>query len=150
MGIDDQLETIRAELTAAQQHLDILRITMSKIEQAGMYPAISTEQWQRRNRSRTKYLYMLFRRRPSGGYQGPGGKRKVYVGAKPDRIAEARRLAENRQRWEELDSTVSLLKKWLTWQTHAINSLADESKHWPRVDLGPEIAGAARPQSPNG
>jgi len=99
----DALDTIRDELSTALAHLVDLHQALGKIEAAGMYPALPTEQWQARGDSgEARYLYMLFRKNAEGTYQGPGGKRKLYVGADPGRQAEARRLAENRRRWRAI------------------------------------------------
>lgn len=133
----DLLE-IHTGIEAAQAHLARLRQAMDALEEAGMYPAIPTEQWQGRNGSEPVYLYMIFRfdhRR--GGYTGPDSKRKVYVGNKPARIAEARRLAKNREIWERLRSTSRRLGGWLAGMESDLSNLVYRSKNWPQLD--PEL-----------
>jgi DNA repair exonuclease SbcCD ATPase subunit len=128
---------IQEGIKAAEAHLETLNQAMTRLEDAGMYPAVPTEQWQSRNDSPPIYLYMIFRfdhRR--GGYAGPAGKRKVYVGNKEERIAEARRLAKNRRLWEQLRRTASQLKTWLSSTERDIENLRRQAGNWPHLDAG--------------
>ncbi len=113
--LKEMFQVIEGVLDEAAVRLRGLKEEMEGLEKSGMYPAVPTEQWQSRNGSGRRYLYMLFRySRAMGGYSGPGGKRKVYVGCKEERIAEARRLVENRLRWEEVEKEVRRVEWWVT------------------------------------
>lgn len=93
------------------------------------YPAVPRESWQDRGGD-SRYLYMLFQE--SGeGYGGPGGRRKLYVGNKPEKIAEARRLAANSRRYRTLLRRRYSLRRWLRMQAIRLrrwleNALAEE------------------------
>jgi len=93
-----------------------LESELAELEQTGMYPSVPSEQWQTRNGS-GEYLYMLFHTDRDGNYQGPDGKRKIYVGNKPERIEEARRLAANRVLYEQKRRSYDRLREWI----HAVN-----------------------------
>lgn len=86
------LERLEGELLA-------MREESQELEKMGMYPAVPSESWQPRN-GKGSYLRMIM---PRGT---PGVPRKLYVGNKPEKIAEARRLAARRQRWEELAKAI--------------------------------------------
>ncbi len=152
INVDDFLETIREQLQAAQDHLEVVCTDMVRLEQAGMYPSVPHEQWQGRDGGDAKYLYMLFRQGRDGQYEGPEGKRKLYVGCDPERITEARRLAKNRKRYQHLATLSRHLQSWLTQKVYDVRFLADSFKHWQRDEslLGPPGAGHEEPGSPKG
>lgn len=95
------------------------------------YPAVPRESWQDRGGD-SRYLYMLFQE--SGeGYGGPGGRRKLYVGNKPEKIAEARQMAANSWRYRTLLRRRSSLRRWLKKQ-------AIRLRHWLENALAEEPA----------
>lgn len=51
--------------------------------------------------------------------------RKLYIGNKPEAITEARRLAANRRRWEELEQASIQLERFLRMMRCELASLAD-------------------------
>lgn len=135
MSLQDELDSIYSGIWYARAHLAALEQALAALEAAGMYPSVPSEQWQSRNGGEATYLYMLFRwDNQRGGYAGPGGKQKAYVGNKPERIAEARRLAKNRERWEKLDSTRTRLRAWISAREYDVRHLAREATGWPRLD----------------
>jgi len=104
---------------AAYRHLAAIERFIAQIGE--MYPAIPTESWQERN-GKGQYLYMLFSaNRYGGGYSGPDGKRKIYIGNKPKRIEAARRLARNRRSYEELQRARQALMTWIGNQKRALD-----------------------------
>lgn len=150
----DELTAINAALDAAECHRGELARKMAALELAGMYPAIPAEQWQDRGGA-GQYLYMIFRLGPDGQYLGPDGKRKVYVGNDPARIAEARRLAENRRRWEVAQQARQELERWIADRRQdlkdlglSVANLARRSERWPTFDLGQVTPAAAGTPSP--
>lgn len=114
-----RVEQFRDNVLAAYLRIESIETSISAIGE--MYPAIPTESWQDRNGT-GKYLYMLFSGNRHGGYSGPGGKRKLYVGNKPDRITEARRLAANRRRYDELQRARRNLIYWIDKQNRLLRS----------------------------
>jgi hypothetical protein len=134
MGYDEQLACIGDNLAAAREHLGSIELAMDSLAAAGMYPAVPTEQVQARN-GRGQYLYMLFRRNEDGSYQGPGGRRKVYIGCDAERIAEARRLAENRKKYEVLLRMARDLEEWLEVHHDQVGELSIRCERWPWIDL---------------
>lgn len=148
MNYDGDLKTINDSLAAALAHRAELAQALAEIEAAGMYPSEPSEQWQDRGGS-GQYLYMLFRLAPDGQtYQGPDGKRKVYVGADPARIAEARRLAANRGRWGQARQAARALDQWIELRQSELHSLAARCDRWPTADLGPLTPAPAGTTSP--
>lgn len=121
--LNHTLQQIRANMAQAEQKLEEIKAAMGRLEQAGMYPAIAHEQWQTRPNSQGEYLYMTFRKNGDGSYKGPDGRRKVYVGADPEQIAEARRLNRNRETWEELKTRKDDLEMWLMWRKGDLDKL---------------------------
>jgi len=132
--LEIHLHAIHTNLAQASQHLAKLRQVLADLEQAGMYPGLPAEQWQSRNGGEKDYLYMVFRLAEDGkSYEGPEGKRKVYVGNKAEAIVEARRLAANRQYWSELNTLARSLERWLILRQRETQNLAGETNRWPRV-----------------
>ena len=153
MVIRSILEDIRTIERAAQlgaNRLAVIGRTMREIEQAGMYAGQPTEQWQDRN-GKGRYLYMLFRTksyysRAHGQYEGPDGKRKLYIGNKPEAIAEARRLAQNRERWNTLDREHGRIKDRLGRVKVTLGIMAIElQSYFGAGDM--EVAGESGPQN---
>jgi hypothetical protein len=142
------LVCIRENLAGAAHRLHEISQVMNGLEQTGMYPAIPTEQWQDRD-GKGKYLYMLFRQDRNGVYTGPDGKRKLYVGTDPEKIAEAHRLAANRRRWEELRAAARQLDIWLKARQGDMEHLARNCQQWPHTDLGLPVANVDQAASPN-
>ena len=119
-------------MAGAGAHLLEIRQAMDQLGAAGMWPSVPTEDW-----SDLKGLYMLFRSNRDGTYKGPDGKREVYIGKDPAAIAEARRLAENRRRWEACELAAWNLHKWIGGKWVELRDLAEDCKRWPALDLGP-------------
>lgn len=111
--LDNKVKLVEANIQAAYDHLVEIEEAMGLLEAAGMHPAIPHFQWQDRS-SDGRYLYLIFRQNSDGSYQGPDGKKKVYIGNKPEAILEARRLTDNRQKWESLQAQRRELTSWLT------------------------------------
>jgi len=74
---------------------------IASLEAAGMYEAIPAESWETRNGG-GRYLRLVFP-------QHDGQRRKLYIGAYPSAIAEARAKVERRKRWEELTRNLARL-----------------------------------------
>lgn len=133
--LQTQLNLILDGMIAAQSHLKRLRQTMARLQQEGMYDAVPTESWQDRGGD-GRYLYHYFPvARHGPGYLGPDGKKKHYVGSDPARIAEARRLADNRRRYEDLAAAADRLDQWLFWRRQDLRTLAGHAVAWPRFDF---------------
>ncbi|MCD4739486.1 MAG: hypothetical protein K8R89_09565 [Anaerolineae bacterium] len=113
----DRVAWFHEGVEAAYRHLVAVEQTIAQVGE--MYPAIPAESWQDRN-GKGKYLYMLFLSNQHGGYSGPDGKRKIYIGNKLDRIEAARQLAENRRRYEELQRARRELVAWIDRRCRAL------------------------------
>jgi len=106
----DRVVRFQKGVESAYHHLEDIEAAIAQVGE--MYPAIPAESWQDRN-GKGRYLYMLFPSNGNGAYTGPDGKRKLYVGNKPERIEAARRLAANRRRYEELQRARRNLRYWI-------------------------------------
>lgn len=144
MTLDETLNAISTNIREAEQYGRELFLAAEEIKSAGMYPAVPSEQWQDRGGD-GQYLYMIFKTDGNGIYQGPGNARKLYVGNKADRIAEARRLAENRRRYEEITATLNQLHSWLRSANFDVMRALASTIHPPRakcylhpMDIGAE------------
>jgi len=118
----------------------LIQIAQQKmiLEGKRMYPSVAKEQWQDRN-GKGKYLYMIFRLDRRGGYQGPDGKRKLYVGNKAARIDESRAMNENRRQFEDLEREERLIRRWLDSEAWGIKQHWQEAITWRKRTLGPAI-----------
>lgn len=130
------LEEINQHLAAAHSHHRRLVAAMAYLELAGMYPAVPTEEWRSQDgSSEADHLYLHFPSTPDGTYQGPDGKETLYIGNNPEQIADARRLAENSRRWEQLSDDRQTLDTWLFRREVALQDLASKCEHWPRGEI---------------
>jgi hypothetical protein len=136
--IDEILHDTAGNIHDAERYLQDLQIAARAIEEAGMYPSVPSEQWQDREGS-GKYLYMLFKTDRSGNYLGPDGARKIYVGNKQEKIAAARRMAENRDRYERITRCIDDLKSYMRRQKFNAQRLLIDVADYPRTTctLGP-------------
>lgn len=139
--LDEKIKQVQENINAAAAHLRQIEGAMALLEQAGMYPAIPHFQLQERNGS-GEYLYLLFRQNHNGSYTGPGGKRKLYIGADPKKQDEARRLTHRREIWEELRAAKISLQGWITINEAKIARIDAEisrytleSKNFPKSKL---------------
>lgn len=130
----DHLEEIDQNLNEAARYLRSLFLAMAKLELAGFYPAVPTEEWQSQN-GNGDGLYLHFPGKPDGTYQGPDGQQTVYIGSDSKQIAEARRLAENRRRYEQLSAAAQDLDIWLLRYEHQLEVQAIIAKYWPKVEI---------------
>jgi len=106
------IEILRDKLLEALVHLEEIEQKVQFLSE-DMYPSVPREQWQDRNGC-GRYLYMLFRLDSrTGEYQGPDGKRKLYVGNDPKKISSARQRVKNRRCYEELTRVRDRLLVWL-------------------------------------
>ena len=139
MGESERLTTaIGDSMVRARAHVAEIRKAMDVLGAAGMWPAVPTEGW-----SPSEGLTMLFQRNPDGSYKGPGGRREVTIGKDPAAIAEARRLAENRRRWEACELAAWNLDNWIDGRWLKLLDLAEDCRRWPAFDLGPVAPAAA-------
>lgn len=143
MSLDNTIKLIQANIQAAKEHLEQIEAAMTLVETAGMYPAVPHFQWQRREElGEARYLYLVFRQNGNGGYMGPDGKKKVYIGADPSKIEEAKRLVCNRERHDWLSVQKSRLRGWIIMTENQIGqldikakSLLADSQKWPKSEL---------------
>ena len=97
------------EANDAWTEIRILHQRLALLADQGMYCFAEDplEIWETRNGSEPKYLRLRFHETPRHcpyidvptPYDGPHGQRQIYIGADPQRIAEARRLIANRNQW---------------------------------------------------
>lgn len=133
LTLEGALMLISGNIHAAELYLGDLHEAAQDIAAAGAYPAVPSEQWQNRG-SGEKYLYMIFKTNQAGSYLGPDGARKVYVGNKPENIQEARRLAENRRRLDEINACIQLLEDWLRIRRFEVNRIITGTYAHPRTE----------------
>jgi hypothetical protein len=96
------------------------------LKEAGMYEhQPGRERWENRNGDGA-YLY-LYWGRDGSQHKGPEGKRKVYIGNDPERIADARRLIKNGERYRRLkreeQTAVSCISRALYQIRQAVREL---------------------------
>ena len=120
----EMLGDIAQDLERLEGDLADLQKECQRLEKAGMYPAVPTESWEGRNGGETKYLRMIFPK------STPGVRRKEYIGCKRSAIAEARRLATNRQRWEELDRAKIQLERFLRIIRNELARIAERAAYY--------------------
>jgi hypothetical protein len=139
--LDEKIKLIQENIDSAKQHIQQIEDAMALLEQAGMYPSIPHLQLQERN-GRGVYLYLLFRQKYDGSYAGPGGKRKLYIGADPKKQDEARRIIHRMENWNELKMAKIQLEAWITINEAKITRIdaeisryALESKNFPKFKL---------------
>jgi hypothetical protein len=149
MNTDDCLTKTAYELAQAHAYLSRLQAAMEQISAAGIYPAASTERWKD-----DRYLYLYFRNGAPG--LKLDAKQRLYIGADSAKIAEARRLARNRDQHHALNQQARELERWISSLERDIQSLATRAANWPRLHpgtektLGLEIAGQPGAAGPNG
>lgn len=125
------LGSLQADLEALTADLSRLKDERLRLEKMSMYPCQPTESWEFRDGGETKYLRMVFgRERPAGW------PRKVYIGCKLEAVMEARRLAANRRRWEDLDRKVAELERFLVTMRANLSQAADRLARYRVPDLG--------------
>lgn len=134
------IDRINANLEQANQLAARIEQYVAEIEADGMYPAVASEQWQQRPNGQADYLYMVFRTNANGDYEGPGGKRKIYVGADPKKQAAARRMNVNRMSFDKLNRRRRDVDNWIKGNRRLLNDLvkrlndlAEDTSHLPAV-----------------
>lgn len=142
--LQDILDLINDNLELATTLRSRIDLELANIEASGMYPAVANEQWQQRPNGQADYLYMVFRANGDGSHAGPEGKRKLYIGADPEKQAAARRLNVNRMLFDKLTRRRQDVSYWITGQRRtlsnlvtALNKLAADTADLPAV---PELS----------
>lgn len=151
--LEDHFATIREELQRAGAHLSIMQEELERLERVGMFDAIPTESWQARNGGDKKYLYLLFPQEHDGTFRSPTGKKKVYVGCKTQKIADARVQVARRRRYDDLHAIASRLADWIAWREQDVATLAQRCGFWTRADsalLGPDPSARLQDFYPGG
>lgn len=123
------LGDILQDLERLEGELAAMRLECQALEKAGMYPGIPSESWQSRN-GKGNYLRMVFPRKTVGM------PRKLYVGNKPEAVAEARQLAARRHRWEQLEKGMTRVEGFLRGIRVDLSRLADWLARYQVPDLG--------------
>jgi hypothetical protein len=147
------LGSIAANIKAVTQHLGRVEAAMRRLEAAGKYPAIPSEQWKD-----GRYLYMRFDQNEYHDFT-LDYKNRLYIGASPARILQARRLAENARRWAALEVWRKNLSGWLRRVRNGVADLARQAASTPNLDpatlelygplpLGQDLGAAAAPERP--
>ncbi|HEX8833970.1 MAG TPA: hypothetical protein VF719_07200 [Abditibacteriaceae bacterium] len=135
---------VLSDLQKATVHLVEIRASMQKLEAAGMYPSVPNESWQKRERGQTDYLYMTFRKDATGRFLGPQGMRKVYVGADPEKIAQARAMAQRRRDYDQLQADANALERYLAECRSQSQGLRRIAQRWPRAQAELLLTGSQR------
>ena len=99
--VPNVLQELADHFTALDRLRAEWQAEIASLEAAGMYESIPAESWESRNGG-GRYLRLVFP-------QHDGQRRKLYIGADPAAIAEARARVERRQRWEELTRNLARL-----------------------------------------
>lgn len=92
------IDEITAALRAAYANATECR---ERLLLEGVYDALPRQSWETRGGS--EYLYLLFGLRPTSGHFGPSNKRKLYVGADPEKVAAARAQIERTRQAIDLE-----------------------------------------------
>lgn len=125
--LDQKVKQVLANIDAARERLQEVKDQIYFIDSVGRYPAKARESWQTKKNSPYKYLYMTFRKSRKGDdcYQGPDGKRKIYVGSEvdTDAIADARRLNQNYTTWLKLKAVERQIANWILGREHEVREL---------------------------
>lgn len=130
---EDALREIQTNMHNAQMHYIQICDQMDQLVAAGMYPSIPTVSMEARNGSDNIYMRLRWKQDTRGTYLSPNGSASTYIGNDPAKQAEARRLIENRRRWEYLDDVRQKLRRWLQLQATDLRRIASFGEHHPRV-----------------
>lgn len=130
---------IEAKMAVLTEYIEALDRALARIDEAGRYRQVPKEAWQTRGNA-TEYLYMMFPfDRSTGRHSGPNGVRKLYVGVKDEKIADARRLALNCGSFHVLTRKRQMSHGVLTNIGHSLTSLKHQLESHTRslgeVDL---------------
>lgn len=125
MDYHADLERVNVGLADVLARLADLGQRMDDLDRAGRYDRAPTRIVLEPRGGRGSFMRLYFTRRAGGGFYGPTGKRKVYIGVDPERQEEARRLAENARRWDDLDRERRALRSWLDDRRAELRALAD-------------------------
>lgn len=108
-----------------------------------MWSAVPTESWEARNGGDRVYLRLLL---PAG----TNGQRRcrVYIGSKPEAIADARRKSANRIRWERLDKEIHDLEQKLRYVEMALKRQRSAVQFYQLPDLSGRQADLGTPAAP--
>lgn len=111
-AIETNAERLVTLARAAYTEITLLQGRLDHIAAEGMYTFAEPplELWESRNGSEAKYLRLRFHETPARcpyidtptPYDGPNGQRQIYIGADPQRIAEARARVHHRNEWLDL------------------------------------------------
>lgn len=171
MGVFDssELTAVRERLDSLGERIDEMVSLMGRVDaamdalrEAGMYEnAPARESWESRGKDKPPaYLYLYFgmdQSKPGKVFLGPDGKRKLYVGSDPGRIAEARRMVENQERYHLLQIRRQQIVFWFMaakrdldgWDREAARrvsaggALITDNRELPdAAALGPILVGA--------
>lgn len=113
-SIETNAALLVSQANAAWSEIIILYQRLDDLAAAGMYTFAEqpTELWESRNGGDAKYLRLRWHETPTHcryidvarPFDGPNGQRQTYIGADPERIAEARLLVARRLQWLDLQS----------------------------------------------
>lgn len=131
MGITELLYNLEAALAAIKRQQTELRA-------AGMWPGVPIEIWEDRDNTghgEKRYLRLSF---PKGALSG--GRRKLYIGCKPEKITAARQKAARRRQWEALQEERVKLERFLRMTRSSLDRVAGQvSSYRIPDDLGLEL-----------
>lgn len=126
------VDEITANLDIARRKRSTLTDELEALQSAGIYHPAPRQDWQERESG--NYLYLHFGTDRNGQYLGPGGKRKVYVGNKPQKIEthlamieRGRVWADTRQTIRHLTNHISATSERLDWLSSQLNILKRNS-----------------------
>lgn len=120
MGVDQMIAHIKVEINKAKTAQAEMAQQMAELA-TFIYPQVPNFQWQDRGGD-SKYLFLTFRK-TEGGYGGPDGKKKIYIGNDPENILQAQNKAMNTINHKELNDTMRKLKWWINNAQEEIDDL---------------------------
>lgn len=108
MDYNATVDEIKHNIEVARRIRANLIAKIEELEKAGFYYPRPREDWQERESG--QYLYLHFHSDGNGAYAGPNGKRKIYIGNKAQKIAEAQAMIGRGAEWRDAKNKARDLK----------------------------------------
>ena len=125
--LDQIISDIKANIKLTLQKRKQLTAEMDALEPE-TYPQRPNFQWQDRG-AENKYLYLTFRQTDTGGYGGPDGRRKIYIGNNPEKIERARQRAINTINYQRMSDALRRLDVFILSTEWEMEKMERDAKH---------------------
>ncbi len=134
-------DELRAGIERLEARERELAIRVAYLREIGVYDCMPRMEHERRGIHGAEYCRLVFPASAGGGYRGPAGIQKLYVGSDPGRVLDAQRWIARTFECETLDCELESVRGWTREVRKMLLEIVGVAKGLKSVAVGADPGG---------